>query len=199
MTTGTPGPSRLVPLRREDLDPAQQEFWRALGAGARGAKAVRPEGFLTGPFDVLLRSPKVGQAVAGLGELLRFESDLEQRHRELAIIVVAARWRARYAWLRHDEYAREAGIAPEAVAAIAEGRPARFERADDQAVHDLVHELAHTGQVADGRYDAALALLGEGALVELVALAGYYSLSSFLLNTFRVPLPEGERSPWDPA
>lgn len=199
MATGTPGGSRLVPLRRPDLDPAQEEMWRALGEGARGAKAVRPEGFLTGPFDVLLRSPRVGGAVAGLGELLRFESDLEQRHRELAIIVVAARWRARYAWLRHDEYAREAGIAPEAVAAIAEGRPARLGRADDQAVYELVHQLAHTGQVPGGAYAAALALLGEAALVELVALAGYYSLSSFLLNTFHVPLPEGERVPWDPA
>jgi len=191
-----PDPARLVPLRPADLDPEQQEFWRALGEGARGAKAVRPEGFLTGPFDVLLRSPRVGGSVAGLGELLRFESDLEQRHRELAIIVVAARWRARYAWLRHNEYARDAGIEPEAVAAIAEGRPARFERAEDQTVYDLVHALAHTGLVPDGTYQAALDLLGERSLVELVALAGY---SSFLLNTFRVPLPEGERVPWDPA
>ena len=56
------------------------------------------------------------------------------------------------------------------------------------------------GQCRDDRLlRAALALLGEGALVELVALAGYYSLSSFLLNTFRVPLPEGVRVPWDPA
>jgi 4-carboxymuconolactone decarboxylase len=193
------GEPRLAPLLREQLDAEQLAMWDALAAGPRGARAVREEGFLTGPFDALLRSPQVGAAVAGLGGLLRFDSSLDPRHRELAIITVAARWRARYAWLRHDVYAREAGVPQEAIDAIAEDRTPSFERADDRAVHDLVHQLAHTGAVDDEAYAAALAQIGERGLVDLVALAGYYCITSFVLNTFRVPLPPGDRVPWDPA
>jgi 4-carboxymuconolactone decarboxylase len=187
---------RLVPLREPDLTDEQRRMWQHLSAGRRGATAVRPEGFLTGPFDVLLRSPRVGEAVAALGGLLRYESDLDQRWRELVIVTVAARWRAAFAWLRHDVYARDAGLPTEAVAAIAAGRQPTFEQDGDRVVHAFVHQLVHTGAVDEQRYAAALALLGEAPLVELVALTGYYCLSSMLLNAFEVPLPAGAEVPW---
>ena len=52
--------------------------------------------------------------------------------------------------------------------------------------------LLGTGRVDQALYDAARAHLGDGGLVELVTLAGYYTLVSFTLNAFDVPLPEGE-------
>jgi 4-carboxymuconolactone decarboxylase len=33
-------------------------------------------------------------------------------------------------------------------------------------------------------------------MVELVALCGYYTLISFTLNAFEVPLPAGAKSTW---
>jgi 4-carboxymuconolactone decarboxylase len=180
-----------------DLDDDQRAMWQSLLAGGRGAKAIREEGNLTGPFDALLRSPAVGTAVADLGSLLRFGSELTRRQVELVITVVAARWHARFAWLRHDEYARDAGIPAAAVAAIAAGAEPEFDDPVDQAVYGFVHALAHHGAVPDAEYAAAHAALGERAVVELAALAGYYCLCSFVLNTFRVPLPSGATSPWD--
>jgi 4-carboxymuconolactone decarboxylase len=187
--------TRLPPLRRDDLDAAQQRMWDALTSGGRGAKALREEGNLTGPFDVLLRSPEVGDAVAGLGDLLRFGTDLAQRHRELVIVTVTGHWRARFAWLRHSEYARQAGIPAAVVDAIAAGEPPVIDDAD-RAVHDVVASLLATGHVPDDVYAAAVDRLGVRAVVELVALAGYYCLCSFVLNAFRVPLPDGEQVPW---
>jgi 4-carboxymuconolactone decarboxylase len=187
---------RLAPLTEDRLDPEQRRFWDELRSGQRGATAVRDEGFLVGPFDVLARTPEVASAAARLGELLRYETDLSQRHRELTIIVVAAHWRASFAWLRHDVYATRAGLSQQAVAAIAAGEEPRFDHDDDQTVYAFVHELVHTGRVSDPSYQAALTVLGERSLVELTALAGYYCLSSLLLNAFAVPLPEGATVPW---
>lgn len=193
------GPPRLPALLPADLDAAQRQLWDALAAGGRGAGAVRAEGFLTGPFDVLLRSPAVGQAVADLGALLRFESDLAPRHRELAICVVAGRWQARYAWFRHEQYARDAGIPADALAAITAGEVPTFDTEPDQTVWRYVDSLVRTGAVTDDEYAAAVLVLGERPLVELTSLAGYYCLCSFVLNAFRVPLPDGVSSPWDEA
>lgn len=190
---------RLRPLPQTHLTGPQREMWQELAAGPRGATAVRPEGFLTGPFDVLLRSPAVGRAVAGLGALLRYESALTQRQRELVICTVAARWRAEFAWLRHDVYARNAGVPQAAIRAIASDEEPAFDDDGDRVLYDFVHALVHTGSAGQDRYDAALALLGERSLVEVVTLTGYYCLSSMVLNAFEVPLPEGASVPWSTA
>jgi 4-carboxymuconolactone decarboxylase len=171
-------------------------MWDALTSGGRGAQAIREEGHLTGPFDVLLRSPEVGNAVAGLGDLLRFSTDLSQRHRELVIVTVTGHWRARFAWLRHAEYARQAGIPDAVLDAVAAGEPPVIDDPADRAVHDLVAALLTTGAVPDDVYADAVRLLGVPPVVELTALAGYYCLCSFVLNTFRVALPAGARTPW---
>ena len=61
-----------------------------------------------------------------------------------------------------------------------------------QAAHDFTAALLETGRVDPASYDAARAHLGDGGLVEFVTLAGYYTLVSFTLNSFEVPLPGGE-------
>ena len=62
----------------------------------------------------------------------------------------------------------------------------------EQAVCDFTSALIETGRVDSALYDATRAHLGDGGLVEFVTLAGYYTLASFTLNSFEVPLPGGE-------
>jgi 4-carboxymuconolactone decarboxylase len=40
-------------------------------------------------------------------------------------------------------------------------------------------------------------LLGDTGLVELVSLCGYYTLISFVLNAFEVPLPPDTTPAWE--
>ena len=37
---------------------------------------------------------------------------------------------------------------------------------------------------------------GEPGVIDLVAVSGYYTLVSMVLNVAEVPLPAGEKSPW---
>lgn len=192
-----PADYRLVPVTGPDLRPEQRPVWDGLVGGKRGSKSIRAEGYLVGPFDALLRVPVVAEAGGHLGEVLRFETELTQRERELAIITVVAHWRSSAAWPPHEAYAREAGIAPEAVADIAAGREPRFDSDADRVIYQMVFELVAQGRVSDEKYAAALDQLGERRLVELVALSGYYCFTSVVLDAFRVPVPQGKKVPWD--
>ena len=60
----------------------------------------------------------------------------------------------------------------------------------------MARELASTGRVSPDAYAAGQRLLGDQGMVELVSICGYYTLISFLLNAFEVPLPDGATPAW---
>mgnify|MGYP001421280554 CR=1 FL=1 len=51
--------------------------------------------------------------------------------------------------------------------------------------------------LSDDTHDRATELLGQQALIELVAIAGFYSMIALTLNAFDVPIPEGGPPPLD--
>lgn len=182
---------RLRPLDAAALDSAQRGFMAHLTAGPRGRNILDAEGRLDGPFDALLRVPVLGRATVDVGTILRYEGELSDYQRELAVLVVTWRWGAVFSWTRHKDYARRAGLTAAVIDAIAAGTRPEFGRLADEAVYDYVHDLVHCGQVGDAAYAAARNALGEQRLVELTVLAGYYTLTSFILNAYRVPAATG--------
>ena len=100
-----------------------------------------------------------------------------------------SRWQAEYEWSAHAPMAREHGVAGAVVGAIGRGEDPPFEADDERAVYAVASQLGHSGRLDQETYDAAHRLLGDAGMVELVSLCGYYTLISFLLNAFAVPLP----------
>ena len=92
--------------------------------------------------------------------------------------------------------AREHGVAAAVVDAIGPGEDPPFEADDERVVYAVASQLGHSGRLDQDTYDAAHRLLGDAGLVELVSLCGYYTLISFLLNAFAVPLPPGAAPMW---
>lgn len=176
---------RLAALTEDDLTPAQLDFRGRLLGSPRGGRVLGPSGQLAGLFDVLSRSPAVGQAVIGLGDELRFGVALDERHREVAILTTVAHWGARYAIDGHVGLAVRAGLAETTVAAILRGEEPAFDRESDRTVHAYAGELVRTGAVGDEVFAAARAVLGEPGLVGVTALVGYYSLTSMSINAFQ--------------
>jgi 4-carboxymuconolactone decarboxylase len=187
--------SRLPYLRRDDLDDAGRAVWDGLES-SRGATIVNQDGGLVGPFNAWVHAPVVGRRLSGLGATLRFETSIERRLLELAIIVVAAHWKAEFEWWAHARMAREHGVADEIVDAVRRGETPAFAADDEALVYDLARQLVVGGQVDDPTYAGAVELLGNQGVVELVALCGYYTLVSFSLNAFTVPLPPGAKPAW---
>lgn len=185
---------RLEGVRREQLDDTAQAVWDAI-AGSRGT-AVGSDGSLVGPFNAWVQAPDVGSRLVELGAVLRFGSSLERRLLEVAIITVGAHWRAEFEWWAHARMAAEHGVSEATIDAIARGDRASLDRDDEQIVHDVAHELVTTARLSETTYKRASGLFDRRALIELVTLCGYYSLVSYTLNAFEVPLPPGAAPRW---
>ncbi len=188
-------PTRLPYLQRDDLDETGMAVWDAL-VGSRGQHIVNDAGGLVGPFNAWIHAPGVGAWLSRLGAALRFETSLDRRLLELAIIVVAAHWKAEFEWWAHARMAHEHGVGDAVVAAIGRGEMPAFEADDEAAVYAFARQLVVGGGVDDQTYASAAERLGSQGVVELVSLCGYYTLVSFSLNAFAVPLPPGVAPAW---
>ena len=92
-----------------------------------------------------------------------------------------------------------AGLAPETVAAVAEGRRPTTLEADEAIVHDHCRELfASNFQVSDATWARTVGRFGEQGVIELTALCGYYTLLAMIMNSARTALPDGAEPPLQP-
>lgn len=187
--------SRLRDLRRDDLDEAGQDVWDKV-IGTRGAELVNSSGALVGPFNAFVHAPGVGRRLSSLGAALRFGTSLERRLTEVAILTVAGRWKAEFEWWAHARMAASHGVAQAVVEAIGRGEDPPFAHDDERVVYLVARELAADGQLRQESYDLAHELFGDAGMVELVSLCGYYTLISYLLNAFTVPIPPGAEPMW---
>lgn len=192
--------SRLPYLRRDQLTPEGQALWDAIGgiqiAGIDRTRLVREDGSLIGPFNAAVHAPDTGKALLALGGTLLARTSIERRLTEIAILTVGARWQAEFEWSEHSQIARDHGVPDAVVEAIGGGADPPFETDDERIVHAVASQLARAGRIDTEAYRAAGALLGDQGMVELVTLCGYYTLVSFLLNAFEVPVEPGAVPRW---
>ena len=186
---------RIPYMQRDELGPEGQRLWDSIVDG-RGDQVLTADGAMAGPFNAFVTAPDAGRRLSALGATLRFGTSIERRLSEVAIITIGARWRAEFEWWAHAPMAREHGVAGAVVDAIGRGEDPPFEADDERAVYAVARQLSAAGRLDQRTYDAAHRFLGDAGMVELVALCGYYTLISFLLNAFTVPLPPDALPMW---
>jgi 4-carboxymuconolactone decarboxylase len=192
------GMTRLSYLRYNELGDDGMRVWDGV-VGSRGGELVNAEGGLIGPFNAFVHAPGVGRHLSALGGRLRFKTSIPRRLSELAIITVGAAWKAEFEWWAHAQMAREHGVSGAVVDAIGRGEVPPFDADEERAIYAVARQLTETGHLDLQAYDAAHRLLGDEGMVELVALCGYYTLISYLLNAFAVPLPPEVVPQWGGA
>jgi 4-carboxymuconolactone decarboxylase len=176
--------NRFKPLTWDTLSPAQLKMVESVMSGKRGS--------MQGPYNVLLRSPELGNLAQQFGAHTRFNASLPLALNELAILLVARFWTCQFVWWAHRRIAREAGLAETLIQAIAAGQSPQGLAGDVAAVYGFCHELLQTRVVSDATYAAAVQLFGEGGVVDLMGTMSYYTLVSMSLNVDQYPLPDGE-------
>src|SRR2546428_11632127 len=105
---------RFKPLSYDEMTPAQKTMIDHLLAGPRGGA--------NGPFNVLLRSPGMGDLAQQFGASTRVKSSIPPKLNELAIIMTARYWTSQYEWQAHHRAALQAGLSPAIADAIAQGK-----------------------------------------------------------------------------
>jgi 4-carboxymuconolactone decarboxylase len=178
---------RMPPLGSEQMNEAQRKAAAEVAAGPRGG--------VIGPFVPLLRSPEFMSRLQKTGEYLRFHSALGARLNELVILLTARRWTQQFEWHAHYPIALKAGVTGDVAQAIAEGRRPVGMAEDEEVVYDFCDELFRTQGVSDTTYARAVTKLREQGVIDMLGVAGYYSMLAMIMNVARTPLPDGAMPP----
>jgi 4-carboxymuconolactone decarboxylase len=220
--------ARIPKLEPAALDEDQRALYDAIAGGRRAQgpqlfQLADPEGRLEGPFNAFLLQPRLGSALQALGSAVRYDTGLDDRCREIAILIVAAHWESEFEWYAHEAVGRSVGLGdaeltavrdgryPE-LAAARDGRPAeltaardgRFATQDGPPAAPAVREavvarttaaLVARGDLDDAEYREAVDHLGTPGLFELLTLVGYYATLALQLRVFRVPAPDTAAPP----
>ena len=178
-----------IPL--DKMTPPQRTIADAIMSGPRKG--------MSGPFNAWLRSPELADRLQKVGEYVRFNSSLDKRLNEMAIIMTAQYWGSTYEWFAHAPLAIKAGLDPDIVAAIGAGnKPAKMK--DDEAiVWEFATQLRRDHHVDDAIYAKAADKFGENGGVDLIAVSGYYDVVSMTLNVAHVAPPKDAQLPFKQA
>ena len=187
---------RLEHRTRSELDAAGRELYDSL-VDSRGSQIADGDGDLRGPFNAWVQAPRIGTRLAALGSALRYDMALDRKLIELAIITVGAHFKAEFEWFAHSAMARHHGVPEAVISSLGTGQEPEFSDDTQHLVHKVASEIVRTGRLSKATHSDARAHLGDVQLVELVTLCGYYTLVSYTLNAFDVPLPPGVASKWD--
>lgn len=165
---------RITPIRaRAGLTAAQQAAFDAV-TGSRGAVA--------GPFTVLLHRPELASAAEAMGGYLRYRSPLDPMVREAVILTVAGLLDCRFELQAHETLARDAGLD---LNAIRSGRTNAL-RNDVRIAVEIARRILIDHRIPDDLFAQARRHWDEPALVDVIALIGYYSFLAAVLNGFEV-------------
>ncbi len=165
---------------------------------ALGEKIVTTRGgSIQGPWAHMLRSPKLAEKAAAYSDLFRSELSLPLNLVQLAVIMAARHWNAEYVWNAQAPRAKAAGVPEAAIEAIRQKKTPSFSDPKEKAVYDLFHELYSTQGVSDATYDAAVAALGEGGLIEVLNVGGFYSIVASIVRTTGVAPRPGTPHPFE--
>jgi len=182
---------RMAPIPLEKMSEAQRKIANDIMSGPRGG--------MRGPFNAWLRSPELADRLQKVGEYIRFNSSLDKRVNEMAIIMTTQAWGSQYEWYAHAPLALKAGLDPSIVAAIGAGRKPDKMQDDEAIVWEFTTQLRRDHAVDDETYAKALEKFGEQGLMDLIAVNGYYDVVSMTLNVARVMPPAGEEMPFKQA
>lgn len=187
---------RLPLIPPAELTSEQKALYDDMRAGIASNfndfKVEREDGALMGPWNPWLHEPRIGKAIWDLTLAMTAEATLPDNVRQVAILVVGARFDAAYEIYAHIAVAEREGMTAERLATLMAGLKPVDLAPDESVAFDLTFALVRGGVLPEPIYALAVKTFGQHGTNELIYLVGLYSLVSTTLNGFNVPVPERE-------
>ncbi|USQ95479.1 carboxymuconolactone decarboxylase family protein [Caulobacter sp. RL271] len=187
---------RLPLIAPADLTPEQKPLYEDMRKGIAGHfnafKVEREDGALMGPWNPWLHEPAIGKAIWDFTLAMTANAVLPDHVRQIAILVVGARYDAAYEIYAHIAVAEREGMPAERLATMmADLKPTDL-APDESVAFDVAYALSRGGVLPEPLYALAVKTFGQHGANELIYLVGLYALVSVTLNGFNVPVPERE-------
>ena len=190
--------TRLIKFEPARLEEKQRDLYERVSSGKRASgkqhfKLMDENGCLNGPFNAFLLSPEIGGALSSLGEAIRYRSELQDRVREIAILVVAEEFKSEFEWYAHSTVALSLGIEGHLLDEIKVGNIPEFEDKNEKLLYIFSTQILKKRTVDNNMYENAVDAIGEKGVLELTALLGYYSTLALIMNVFKIGLPDDQQ------
>ena len=181
-----------MPERYPPFDPD------ALPADARSVydRILGERGYVPGPYFFWLAAPGYSDRMEPVEKYLRYEVSFDERIVEVAVVTIAAHWRARYVWTSHAHAAIKAGVDASVVEAIRAGNTPDFDKEDEATCHAFCSALIGGCDVDDALWSKTRDTFGERGITELIGLIGLYGAVCATMVAYRVPTKNGEEDPF---
>lgn len=187
---------RLPLIAPGDLTPEQKLLYndmrKGIASNFNAFKVEREDGALMGPWNPWLHEPAIGTAIWNLTLAMTANAALPDNVRQIAILVVGARFDAAYEIYAHIAVAEREGMSDERLATIVANLKPNDLAKDESVAFDVAYALSRGGTLPEPLYRLAVSTFGQHGTNELIYLAGLYALVSTTLNGFNVPVPERE-------
>jgi len=181
--------SRLPLLERAELDAEGQKLYDAVVS-----RESRTLVGLRGPSGIWLHSPKLAGFVRATNQYLRFESALDRRLTELAILVTARELDNQFQWAAHEPAALAEGLDAKIIEVVRRGKPIARLGKREAVIIAFGRELFRTKRLASRTFARAVELFGRRGVVELAALMGNYAMTAVILNAVDQQLHPGQKA-----
>src|SRR6202162_5075611 len=148
---------------------------------------------ISGPYNMLLRSPVMGERMFAMLDYLRFNTSVPRRLNEFAILIQARLWTSQVEWTAHYPLAIKAGL-PEAVANdLKVGKRPASMQPDEAGEMELLLDLATHHVVSEASFKKAREVFSDQQIVDLITVSGVYITLAMLSNTAEDPTPGGKK------
>lgn len=162
---------------------------------ARVYDAAKQAGWpVGGPYYAYIRLPKLFEAAQNTRACLG-EGPLSARERQIAHLVIARHWNARYPWFAQVRASLAAGVPQAVIDAINARKAPDLSDARERTCYVVAREILTDKGLSDETYAAAEKTLGLEHLVALVATVGSFSMTCITAGTFQVAPPADNPTP----
>ena len=177
--------ARLDPPQMEELTEQQKQIYAAI---------TRSRPRVSGPFGVWLRIPPIAEAARQTGQFnSRHRQDrkaplrVHRDDRSGALDRVLRLGGARTDGKGHRRHA-------DVIEAIRTGKKPNFTKQDEAIIYDAVTSLLRKWRTRrQDAYQALLKTFGLNMTIEIVSVAGIYSMIATVINGLELPTPNGEK------
>jgi 4-carboxymuconolactone decarboxylase len=158
---------------------------------AEAAKRITASrGYVSNLMKTLAHSPEGVKRHMAFGHYLRFETDLTELQRELAICVTVRG--VDYAWTHHAGLLKQLGISDAQLAELKKGEAPKGLSAADAALCKLVFAFSAYKGIPDAVLAEARKHFSERQIIDMSLVSAYYLASGAFIVGYEVPLEPKE-------
>ena len=153
-------------------------------------------GRIRGPFSVLLHSPQLAERMLGIVKFNRDGCIVDGRLRSHAILAAVRERESAYVWSAQVGAAQRAGVDDKTIDLLRAQADVSGLPDDERDIVNLTRQLMRTNRVDYPVFNRLLGKYGAQWMVELIAIAHYFTVLSGVTNAFEVAVPpDGDQLP----